>query len=149
MKLTTGNLVFVHPIHAMGKHFLPVTYGYATTITRAQGSSLSLGCLFFDHCYPPERGYGYVAASRFRSKAGLFHFGRLRRTDWLPVGGDEAEEQTERGPDSDNSDAEGDEADAYMDLCYDSADDDGDCEHDAFRGVRDEDVYAVEVAGLF
>ena len=152
VKLTTGNLVLVHPIHDKGLHFLPVTYGYATTIRRAQGSSLSLGCLFFNHCYPPERGYGYVAASRFRSKAGLFHFGRIRRTDWLPVSGDETLEQTKRSCDSDNSDREGDEEDAYKDLCYDSEDDDGNGGHDACRGVRGEDVSAVaasEMAGLF
>ena len=113
---------------------------------------LSFGCLYFDHCHAPERGYGYVAVSRFRSKAGLYHFGRIRRTDWLPVSGDDTQEETKRSCDSDNSDREGDEEDAYKDLCYDSEDDDGNGGHDAFRGVRDEDVYgdtSGEMAGLF
>ena len=92
LRLTTGNLVLLHPVSCGGDggFFLPCTYGYATTIRRAQGSSLSMGCIYFDHCYPPERGYGYVAASRFRSMAGLFHYGRIRRTDWLPVGPEHA-----------------------------------------------------------
>ena len=46
---------------------------------------MDLGALFFDHCYPPECGYGYVAASRFRSAGGLYLYGRIRRTDFLPV----------------------------------------------------------------
>ena len=41
--------------------------------------------IWFGHTYPPERGYGYVAASRFKSKAGIYLFGKVRRTDWLPV----------------------------------------------------------------
>ena len=44
-----------------------------------------LGALYFDHSYPPEPGYGYVAASRFRTAADLFLFGPIRRTDWRPV----------------------------------------------------------------
>ena len=66
--------------------FLPCCYGYASTVRRAQGSSLHLGALYFDHCYPPERGYGYVGASRFRSSAGIFLYGKVRRSDWIPVG---------------------------------------------------------------
>ena len=39
----------------------------------------------FDHSHPPDRGYGYVAASRFRSREGVFLFGKIRVTDWRPV----------------------------------------------------------------
>ena len=86
VKLSSGVMVLVHPIHqGEGQPFLPCTYGYATTIRRAQGSSLVQGALYFDHCYPAERGYGYVGASRFRSSAGLWLFGKIRKTDWLPV----------------------------------------------------------------
>ena len=92
--------------------FLPAVYGYATTIRRAQGTSLVHGALFFDHCYPPERGYGYVGASRFRSKRGLYHYGKIRRTDWLPVGEELDSEQLVRSleseGESDGSDAEED-----------------------------------------
>ena len=102
LKLTTGNMVLVHPISSGDGHFLPCAYGYATTIRRAQGSSLDMGCLYFDHSYPPERGYGYVGASRFRSLDGLNHFGKLRRTDWLPVNGDPSTEHTRRSEDSED-----------------------------------------------
>ena len=85
-RLSTGGMVLVHPIR-VGRHmFLPCCYGYATTIRRAQGSSLHLGALWFDHSFPPERGYGYVGASRFRSRRGLYFYGRIRRSDWIPVG---------------------------------------------------------------
>ena len=72
-RLTSGNLVLVHPITEGDSTFLPCAYGYATTIRRAQGASLDAGCLYFDHCYPPERGYAYVGVSRFRSKADVQH----------------------------------------------------------------------------
>ena len=56
--------------------FLPCVYGYATTIRRAQGASLDQGCLYFDQtgCKKkhPGRGYGYVGASRFRSRDGCY-----------------------------------------------------------------------------
>ena len=98
VRLTTGTLVLVHPIAVDDAQFLPCTYGYATTIRRAQGASLDAGCLYFDHCYPPERGYAYVGASRFKTKQGVFLFGRVRRSDWLPVvgGGHQAEDVIDR-----------------------------------------------------
>ena len=68
--LTTGRLVLLHPTNDGGKIFLPCAYGYATTIRKVQGASLDAVVLFFDHCYPPDRGYGYVGASRARSKDG-------------------------------------------------------------------------------
>ena len=52
---------------------------------RAQGSSLECGCLYFDHSFPADRGYGYVGLSRFKTKAGVFLFGTVRRTDWPPI----------------------------------------------------------------
>ena len=103
----TGQLLFVHPITDGGDVFLPCTYGYATTIRRAQGSSLDMGCVFFDHCYPPERGYAYVAVSRFREARFVYHFGKIRRSDWLPVGsGEDALEQTMRSNASGADDSE-------------------------------------------
>ena len=66
--------------------------------------------LFFDHGYPADRGYGYVGASRFRSAGGLFHYGRLRRSDWRPVGGDPSIEISAREGDSANTDEAGLEA---------------------------------------
>jgi hypothetical protein len=66
LRLTTGVLLLVHPVTVGEDIFLPCAYGYATTIRKAQGQSLDLGCLYFNHCYPPDRGYGYVGASRSR-----------------------------------------------------------------------------------
>ena len=115
-RLTTGTLVLVHPITEGNDTFLPCAYGYATTIRRAQGASLDAGCLFFDHCYPPERGYAYVGASRFRTKAGLYLYGKVRRTDWLPVDGS-GDEQLVRSVDSE-SDNEFDAIDRELDELY-------------------------------
>ena len=96
------------------KTFVPCTYGYATTIRRAQGATLHHGCIWFNHCYPAERGYGYVAASRFRSKAGVYLYGKVRASDWLPVGGTEDYEDTRRSElsDCDSYDSESEEATA-------------------------------------
>ena len=68
-------MILVHPVSA-GRGdtlhtFLPCTYGYATTIRRAQGASLDYVCLYADAKFPPDRGYGYVGASRCRNAAGL------------------------------------------------------------------------------
>ena len=97
--------------------FLPCTYGYATTIRRAQGASLDYVCLFFDAKFPPDRGYGYVGASRCRTAAGLYYFKRLRRTDWLPIGDGDSDEQEERGSASD-----ADSVDPYDGWCGDQSD---------------------------
>ena len=107
-RLSTGGMVLVHPIRVGQQVFLPCCYGYATTIRRAQGSSLHLGALWFDHCFPPERGYGYVGASRFRSRDGLFLYGRVRRSDWTPVGPQKDHWALRRGGESMSSDSDSD-----------------------------------------
>jgi len=85
-RLSTGAMVLVHPIRIRQEVFMPCCYGYATTMRRAQGSSLFCGALYFNHKYPPDPGYGYVGASRFRSSDGIFLYGKIRRSDWIPVG---------------------------------------------------------------
>ena len=67
-----------------------------------------MGCIYFDQKYfCAGRGYGYVAASRFRTRGGCFLYGHLRRTDFLPVGGESnADEVLERGYDSLSDDDE-------------------------------------------
>ena len=62
------------------------------TMRRAQGATLDSVALFFDRKLP-DRGYSYVGASRVRNRGDLFHVGPIRRTDWLPVGGNPDEEQ--------------------------------------------------------
>ena len=94
--LGSGNMVLIHPMEEEGQIFLPCCYGYGSTIRRSQGADLDLGCIFFDQKMPAGRGYGYVAVSRFKSRAGCFLYGKMRRTDFLPVG-DHSEEVLERG----------------------------------------------------
>ena len=117
MRLKTGTMVLVHPICGnREKAFVPCSYGYATTIRRAQGMSLSKGCVYFDMNFPPERGYAYVAVSRFRTRAGVYHYGRYRRSDWLPVGTEDKEdEQTKRSYASMSSDSDDDGSEGMFD----------------------------------
>ena len=99
--LSSGNMVLVHPMEEDGRRFLPCCYGYATTIRRAQGCGFHHGCIYFDlKRYPAARGYGYVAVSRFVSRKGCYLYGKLRRTDFLPVGEEKEDEVLERGWDS-------------------------------------------------
>ena len=104
--LGSGNYVLVHPMEEGGARFLPCCYGYATTIRRAQGASLTMGCIYFDQRRAAGRGYGYVATSRFRTRGGCYLYGHMRRTDFLPVGGETADEVLERGYDSLSDDDE-------------------------------------------
>ena len=104
----TGNYVLIHPIFEDGDCFLPCCYGYATTIRRAQGSDLMHGCLYMEQKRPAARGYGYVGVSRFRTRGGCYFFGKLRRTDFLPVDPDDSVEVLERGHESvDSGDEDG------------------------------------------
>ena len=103
----TGNMVLVHPTVEKGERFLPRCYGYATTIRRAQGMDLTHGCVYFDQMKrEAARGYGYVACSRFKTRSGCYLYGKLRRTDFLPVGPDLESEVLQRGYDSLSSDDE-------------------------------------------
>ena len=109
-------MVIVSPMEEDGQVFLPCCYGYATTIRRVQGASLNYGCLYFDQKYHHAcRGYGYVGVSRFRERAGLFLYGKLRRTDFLPVGEEQEAEVLERGYVSVSSD---DEEGAGLEQAY-------------------------------
>ena len=108
VKTPMGVRLLVHKVSYKHKGsyavFLPVSYGYAMTIRRAQGSTLGLVGLWFDHVYPPERGYGYVGSSRVRRATDLYLLGKVKRTDWLPVDGDGASEQLRRGSESETTD---------------------------------------------
>ena len=116
-------MILVHPV-AAGRadamhEFLPCTYGCATTVRRAQGASLDYVCLYFDHYKAPGRGYGYVGAGRCRNATGLYYFGRLRRTDWLPIGGGDPDEESQRG-----SASEAETVDPYDGRCGDGTESD-------------------------
>lgn len=74
------------------------------TIRRSQGSTLEHGALWFDHKYPADAGYGYVGTSRFRRAEDVYLVGKVRRTDWRSVGGDDrGGEQDRRGIDSEST----------------------------------------------
>ena len=47
-----------------------IIHAAVQTAEVGQGASLDAGCLYFDHCYPPERGCAYVGTSRFRTNVG-------------------------------------------------------------------------------
>jgi ATP-dependent exoDNAse (exonuclease V) alpha subunit len=96
VKTPTNIRILVRRVRYDGQEFMPYTYGYATTMRRSQGSTMEIVGLWFDHSYPADRGYGYVGASRVRRAADLFLMGKIRRTDWLPVGGDTRDEEQER-----------------------------------------------------
>ena len=101
----TGNMVLVHPMEEENAMFLPCCYGYATTIRRAQGADLYHGCIYMDHKHhAAARGDGYVAASRFKSRSSCYLYGKLRRTDFLPVRQEKQQEDLERGYSSLSSD---------------------------------------------
>ena len=68
----TGNMVLIHPMEEAGQVFLPVCYGYATTVRRAQGADLYQGCIYMDQKKRAGRGYGYVAVSRFMFRTNVY-----------------------------------------------------------------------------
>ena len=98
-----GNLLLIHPIRYAGQKFLPVAYAYATTIRRAQGSTMEAVGLHLDKKVP-DRGYAYVGVSRAKRHQDVFLVGAIRTTDWLPVGGEENPNEHRRpGPLSESS----------------------------------------------
>ena len=93
MQSAQGLPILVHPITYKGRKFLPVAYGWATTIRRVQGATLERIVLWFDRPLP-DRGYAYVGLSRAKRRQDVFLMGRIRRTDWRPVNGkDDGNEQ--------------------------------------------------------
>ena len=113
-------MLLVHPVQEGGMRFLPCVYGYATTVRRAQGADLDLGCVFFDQRRPAGRGYGYMGVSRFRTRGGCYLYGKAQRTDFLPVGPNRDDEVLERGYDSVSTE-EGEGAD--LEYAYASSED--------------------------
>ncbi len=133
----TGNMVLVHPMEEEGAVFLPCCYGYATTIRRAQGASLDHGCIYFDqHKFAAGRGFGYVAVSRFKSRAGCHLYGKLRRTDFLPVGEEKESEILKREYDSASSN---DEDGKGLEFAFPSTSDD-----DSDAGVVGQERHCVD-----
>ena len=161
VELSTGVHIVVHPIFdkisGSTVSFLPCVYGYATTIRRAQGATYRHGAIWFNHRYPPDRGYGYVAASRFKSKDGLYLFGSVRRTDWLPVRDSVAamdDDQIERSSLSGSDyDSEEEERNVRpLDYCDSERSDYGDSDVNSFADYedrRDEDLAGRDEEQLY
>lgn len=120
----------MHSVTIGKKRFVPLCYGYAMTMRRAQGSTLDLVGLWFDHCHPADRGYAYVGASRVRTAAGLYLVGKIRRTDWLPVGGCADSEQLRRGYESATTDEDSSAASEDQGASESSSEDPGESESD-------------------
>ena len=114
---------------------------HATTIRKAQGATLDFLCLYFDAPMPPDPGYAYVGASRCRIAAGLYHFGRIRRSDWRPVGGCE-DEQIFRSDYSEASsedyDGEEDDGSDRSDLCSEALQPDDPMEDEDWLPIDEE-----------
>ena len=87
LKASNDVRVLAHSVTLKGKTFMPAAYSYAMTVRRAQGMTLDMVGLRFD-VRNPNGGYAYVGASRVRRRCDLYHVGKLRRSDWVPVGGD-------------------------------------------------------------
>ena len=141
----------VHPIQDKGRCFLPCTYGYATTIRRAQGGTYTHGCIYFDHSRPPASGYGYVAVSRFRSKGGIYLYGKVRRTDWRPVRTDRDAMKHDQVDRSEESMSEHDSSDdeAYYRVQDDGSESGDDDDYDGYNlpdGISADYVYEWDAA---
>ena len=157
MRLTHGVLVLVHPIKDdSGKLFLPCTYGYAMTTRKAQGATLDYAVLYFDqHHFPAQRGYAYVGASRVKVADHLFYFGCVRRSDWLPVGGDPSTEQVDRSVESCSDDEASGRSDDESNMDLGDGEQDADGEQDEDDGFLDlgehvcDTVEGIDVAALF
>ena len=109
METTQKQSVLVYPTTLRGRKFLPVAYGYATTMRRAQGATLEGVGLWFDRRLP-DRGYAYVGVSRAKLRDSVFHVGKLRQTDWLPVGEPTEDEHTRLSIFSESSNNEEEES---------------------------------------
>ena len=105
-KTKAGLRLLVHPITYNKDTYIPFSYGYALTIRRSQGSGLDQGALWFDHCFPADPGYAYVGASRFKRACDIMLMGKVRVTDWIPVGAVEESAQLKRGADSEDTRSE-------------------------------------------
>ena len=125
MKTMQNVRILVHPVRFNDLSFMPVTYAYATTMRRAQGSTLEMGGLRFDR-RRPDRGYAYVGASRFKQRKNIFHIGHFRRSDWLPVGGDPNNEHVHPGDDSSDTNSDDEENDDSEDEPQDADVESGD-----------------------
>ena len=99
-----------------------------------------------------DHGYAYVGSSRVRAKADVFHVGKIRRTDWLPVGGDlRGEEQVEPGAASQPSDSDYDPTESSDDDDDDDSDSSSQQEHRWARFIAGADPVEADdgAAALF
>ena len=85
---------------------MPFCRGHATTMRRAQGSTLHQGCLWFDHSFPADPGYAYTGVSRFRRANDVMLMGKARSTDWILMAANEETMRFRRGDESEDTNSE-------------------------------------------
>ena len=136
MKTFQDVRILVHPIMSNKVKFMPVPYAY-TTIRRAQGATLDAVGLYFDKTRP-DRLYGCVGASRAKRRTAVHLVGKVRRTDWLPVGGDKEGGEQEHLSVMSESSSSGDQPDED-DICFCARDEDSSEPDDDGVGVAGED----------
>ena len=139
MESSQQTCILVYPITVKGRKYLPVAYGYATTMRRVQGATMEAIGLLFDRRVP-DRGYAYVGTSRAKSSCMVFHLGRLRQTDWLPVGGNPNEEHASLSVFSESSN-EQEESEEPPTESPEAASIDFDVEHES---MEDEDFLTAD-----
>ena len=77
---------------------MPSFGGTCLLTCRFRATDFYHGCIYLNQKkFPAGRGYGYVAVSRFQSREGCYLYGKLRRSDFLPVGEEREDEVLERG----------------------------------------------------
>lgn len=136
----SGNYILVHPMTEEGAVFLPCCYGYSTTVRRAQGLSLKLGCIYMDQKKRAAgRGYAYVAVSRFQTRCGCHLYGKVRRSDFLPVGEEKEDEVLTRGIESESE--SGSDTGGFECAGWAGAEDIFDCIGALDEGVRLQDDF--------
>ncbi|CAE7859312.1 unnamed protein product, partial [Symbiodinium necroappetens] len=79
------------------------------SFTFLTGATLEGVGLWFDRRLP-DRGYAYVGVSRAKLRDSVFHVGKLRQTDWLPVGEPTEDEHTHLSIFSESSNNEEEES---------------------------------------
>ena len=102
--------------------------------------TLDQGCVYFDLHFPPDRGYAYVAVSRFRTKSKVYHYGKIRRTDWLAVDQNE-NDQVKRSMESMSTDSDDYDPDPHSSESDSCESEDHMWNHDAHMTEYDENKW--------
>ena len=132
LRVDNGNKLLVYPLFNAG--FLTLLLRLCMhTMRRAQRANMKL---IVDHWHV-DPGYAYVATSRATTKAGVYHVGKLRRKDWIPVGAPLPCELDESDDEQEDSEEESDSRDD-TEKDFDHEQEESEEEH------SDDDAFAKE-----